>query len=92
MSQAGDESELLRVMVAPEYRRLGIGRQLIRAGLQWAKDHQAATCWLEVEATNTAAIRAYDELGFDPVGRRGNYYGQGRDAIVMRRDLRSEND
>jgi ribosomal-protein-alanine N-acetyltransferase len=43
--------------------------------------------FLEVRASNAAAIRLYEGNGFDTVGRRVNYYpaADGReDALVMR--------
>ncbi|MNR57792.1 ribosomal-protein-alanine N-acetyltransferase [compost metagenome] len=44
------------------------------------------TLWLEVRASNRAAIALYEDLGFNEVTVRRNYYpsANGReDAIVM---------
>jgi ribosomal-protein-alanine N-acetyltransferase len=56
---------------------------LVRA----ARRADAKRLFLEVSADNTAAIKLYGGLGFEPVGRRNGYYrrpgGQPVDAIVL---------
>jgi ribosomal-protein-alanine acetyltransferase len=80
-----DEAELLRVTVAPEARRRGIGRALVEAGLAEAARRGAGRCFLEVRPGNRAAVRLYEALGFRKGGRRPGYYQDGSDALVMRR-------
>jgi ribosomal protein S18 acetylase RimI-like enzyme len=38
---------------------------------------------LEVEDGNEPALALYQQLGFVTLARRSNYYGPGRDALVM---------
>jgi ribosomal-protein-alanine N-acetyltransferase len=49
------------------------------------------TVFLEVDETNTPAIRLYRRAGFGEVGRRPNYYAtpgaKPAAALVLRRDL-----
>jgi ribosomal-protein-alanine N-acetyltransferase len=51
----------------------------------------AATLWLEVAATNAAALSLYHRQGFAATGRRRGYFrdaaGAVVDAVVMRRAL-----
>ena len=48
--------------------------------------------FLEVDESNTPAVTLYRRLGFETVGRREGYYGEGRGApgtaLVMRLSLR----
>lgn len=75
------EREILNVAVAASHRRRGIARSLV-------KEEFAAfrgTWFLEVRESNTAAIQLYKSLGFQPTGRRQDYYNDpGEAAIVMR--------
>ncbi|MDE2005662.1 MAG: GNAT family N-acetyltransferase [Rhodospirillales bacterium] len=84
---AGGEGEILTLGVAPAMRRRGLARALMRAALAEATARGAGTMFLEVAADNAAAVALYAGLGFAAVGRRAGYYGTGRDALAMRRDL-----
>jgi len=86
-----DEAELLTLAVAPEARRQGSGARLVAAFAQEVRARGATTAFLEVAATNGAAVRLYDRSGWQPAGRRKRYYhapdGRTEDALVMRLDL-----
>lgn len=43
----------------------------------------AESVLLEVRASNEAALRLYDSLGFQRVGLRRRYYADGEDALLM---------
>jgi hypothetical protein len=45
---------------------------------------------LEVKAHNQRAIRLYERLGFQAVGRRAKFYACGADALLMRRQPGSD--
>jgi ribosomal-protein-alanine N-acetyltransferase len=86
MSVAVEESHILNVCVAPEQRRRGLARALMRHLLTTAARHGARIAYLEVRPSNGAAIRLYSELGFRHVGTRRAYYPaqDGReDAYVL---------
>ena len=79
-----DEGYISNVAVAPEARRRGIGRALIRELMERAAALKLAFVTLEVRCGNAAAIALYEKQGFVPVGRRKNYYDFPReDAIQM---------
>jgi ribosomal protein S18 acetylase RimI-like enzyme len=40
-----------------------------------------------VRADNAAAIALYRAYGFEQLAVRGDYYGPGRDAMIMRRPV-----
>jgi ribosomal-protein-alanine N-acetyltransferase len=88
------EAQLLNLTVVGTLRRRGIGRELLRRFLLRATELGADQCFLEVRASNSAAISLYSAEGFVPVARRAGYYpasdpGEVReDALVLRRALR----
>ncbi|MDR2930271.1 MAG: GNAT family N-acetyltransferase [Propionibacteriaceae bacterium] len=78
-----DTAELLRVIVDPCHRGTGVGRALVRHGLDWAVAQGAREVFLEVSDRNRVARRLYDSVGFTRVGVRRDYYGPGDDASIM---------
>jgi len=78
---APDEREILNLAVDPAERRKGIAGRLLSEVLAVAK----GTWFLEVRASNAAALQLYESAGFHRAGRRRNYYYEpAEDAIVMR--------
>jgi len=69
-----DELNITNVAVDPEYRRRGIGRELIDAMIHHAEKNRMTTIYLEVRVSNTAAISLYRAAGFDNAGIRKNFY------------------
>lgn len=55
------------VVVAPDWRRRGIGRRLFEAASDHAREAAATEIRLDVMAFNEAAGRFYRELGFEPL-------------------------
>lgn len=84
-----DEVHLLNVAIHPDRRRQGHGRRFLRHLLDFARAERCRYVTLEVRRSNRAAIALYEELGFEAVGVRPNYYVEDReDAIVMTLELR----
>ena len=85
-----DESELLLIAVSPDHRRKGVGRGLLGHFLDHARSEGIARAHLEVRDGNPA-IHMYRHAGFEPIGRRRNYYrgqdGQQFDALTFALDL-----
>lgn len=83
----GPVSDLNRIVVAPGVRRHGLGRALVAAGLDVAREAGCAEMLLEVRADNGPARALYAGLGFAELGRRVGYYGDGTDALILRAEL-----
>jgi ribosomal-protein-alanine acetyltransferase len=81
-----DVADLTRIAVRPLARRQGAGRALLEALLDRAAEAGAARMMLEVDEVNEAALELYTWTGFVEVARRRDYYGPGRDAVVMELD------
>ncbi|MGL5240333.1 MAG: ribosomal protein S18-alanine N-acetyltransferase [Kluyvera ascorbata] len=81
-----DEATLFNIAVDPAYQRRGLGRELLEHLIETLETRGVLTLWLEVRASNHAAIALYESLGFNEATIRRNYYptAEGReDAIVM---------
>lgn len=83
----GIEADILTVAVLPAYRRQGIAREFMRQIEEWAIERQASAMMLEVELNNDSAIALYESLGYMKISVRMDYYGPGKDAHVMRKEL-----
>jgi ribosomal-protein-alanine N-acetyltransferase len=83
-----DEAELLLIGIHPAHRRAGHGRVLLDHMFDSLRMAGAARLFLEVAENNHAATAFYREAGFEPVGRRPNYY-ESEDALVLVKALRT---
>ena len=79
-----DECEIKTICILPEARRKGAAEKLLREVIAKAN---AQNFFLEVEETNSPALSLYKKLGFTEFGRRNDYYGTGRHALLMRLQL-----
>jgi ribosomal-protein-alanine acetyltransferase len=78
------EIEILNFAVESDSRRCGIGAALLREALRWAQTFQATQAILEVRASNLSALRFYERLKFEVVGRRPRYYtAPVEDALLL---------
>ena len=84
---AGGEGDIMTIAVKPEYRRQGIAKELMARLESWAKARGASAMMLEVDVKNQSAISLYLNLGYETLNVRKNYYGYGKDAQIMRREL-----
>lgn len=88
--RAPGEEELLLIGVRPELRGRGLGRALIAKFVDAARVAGAERLFLEMRANNPAES-VYRSCGFEPIGRRAQYYrtleGQPLDAITFALEL-----
>ena len=83
-----DEEELLLIAVSPDHRRKGLARILIERLIESARENGILRVFLEMRMNNEAET-LYRACGFEPIGRRPDYYrttsGQRLDAITFAR-------
>lgn len=81
------EADMMNLAVHPDYRRQGIGEQLVLELIQRLQEQGSHILLLEVRASNAPAISLYEKLGFIQVGRRPNYYYKPKeDALILRKE------
>ena len=82
----GEENEnglLMNLVVSPQYRRLGVGVQLVVACAELAFSSGFSKLILRVRLTNYAAITLYRGLGFSSDATRDGFYSDGSAARYM---------
>lgn len=84
LQTTGHVADLHRLVVAPQHRRQGVGRALVEAGLDAVRHQGARSVLLEVEFHNEPAIALYQNLGFEQLAARTDYYGPGRHALILK--------
>ena len=82
-----DELHVTAVVVAPTWRRRGLGRRALEALLEMGRQQGAERATLEVAAGNSAARALYAALGFREAGIRRYYYRNGDDGLIEWKDL-----
>lgn len=88
IARAADEAELLNLAVAGTARGRGLGAALVERAIADARQWGARAMFLEVRASNAAALGLYERTGFREVGRRRGYYRRPvEDALILRREL-----
>ena len=83
MRNAPGEVEILNIAVAARARRMGVGSGLLKHALEVARAGRAQRAFLEVRESNRAAIALYARHGFQPAGRRENYYSAPAEAALL---------
>ena len=79
-----DDAHVTTFGVHPDWRRQGIGRQLLLNLYELSVALGARQMTLEVRVSNAAAQALYRSFGFEIAGRRPRYYtDDGEDALVM---------
>lgn len=80
--QVVDEGSIVEVAVHPDCRRRGIARSLITSAINSADGLHSV--FLEVRESNTPAVRLYEDLGFEQIAVRREYYDHPKeDAVIM---------
>lgn len=82
-----DETDMMNLAVAPQFRRQGVGEALVNALVASLKERGSLCLTLEVRDSNEAARALYAKLGFVEIGRRRGYYRDPReDALILRKE------
>lgn len=78
-----DQLEITNIVVKKDFRKNGIGNELLEKLIKLAKEKDKEKITLEVNNTNLAAIKLYEKNGFKNVGFRKKYYNNTYDANIM---------
>ena len=82
-----DECNIGNIVVHKEYRGRGFSNVIMETLLESLKNKGIKKVFLEVEHDNVPAISLYEKFGFERYGQRRDYYGAGKDAILMSKEL-----
>ena len=84
----GDQADVMTIGVAPRARGRGVGRAILDALLEWARQAGAVEIFLDVRPSNEGAIGLYESRGFVEIGRRPRYFRNPvEEAVEMRAPL-----
>lgn len=80
-----DEVQINKIAILPSHRRMGLATRMLELILQRARRNGATEAFIEVRASNTAAIGLYKKQGFVTCGIRPLYYDSPKeDALLMK--------
>lgn len=86
--QVADEAEILNIAIHRDFRRKGAASALLVAALDRFQRSEVTRVFLELRASNCAALALYEHHGFAPSGSRKAYYRDPpEDAVCMMRKL-----
>jgi ribosomal-protein-alanine N-acetyltransferase len=82
--QIGEEVQINNIAVHPEFRRQGIGEQVLRQVIEDIRLRGGKLITLEVRPSNAGALQLYKKLGFRMISVRKAYYSfPPEDAFVL---------
>lgn len=80
-------ARLYSIAVDPKARGRGVARALVSACEEAAARRGALAMRLEVQVRNSRALRLYEKQGYRPFGHYRAYYGDGSDALRLKKSL-----
>lgn len=83
-----ESAEIATLFVHPNHRRQGIGEALLKEAIHILKTRHIKHVLLDVSIHNHAALHLYEKMGFIAIHTRLNYYPNGDDARVLKKELR----
>jgi [ribosomal protein S18]-alanine N-acetyltransferase len=81
------KGHVISIAVLPKHQQKGIAYSLMLEATQAMTNYAAKECYLEVRASNLAALGLYKKLGFEKSRTLRNYYADGETAYHMSRKL-----
>lgn len=78
-----DEAELFEIAIKKEFQGQKLSIELMNYFIDFCKEKNVSTIFLEVNTINSKAISLYEKFGFVRYGLRKKYYGD-NDAVLMK--------
>ncbi len=85
---SGDTGFIYTLDIHPDYRRRGIGAMLIQALEERLRSNGAKRIRLEAAVNNPVALGLYRKAGYHERELLRNYYGRGKHAVRMWKELK----
>ena len=67
---------IITINVAPKYRKKGIAKKMLKETEDLLKQKGIPECHLEVREDNSAALKLYQNSGYQKIGKLEKYYGR----------------
>lgn len=86
MMMSPEEAHILTIGIAANWQKKGWGKKLLQHFIQYAREENAKSIFLDVRESNHGAAQLYKQMGFQHIATRKGYYPAmcGReDALVM---------
>ncbi len=77
---------IVTLNIAPSFRHKGIATKLMQEIELLLKQRGVSECHLEVREDNNAAIKLYQKLGYQTMGKLDRYYGK-KHGIYLKKTL-----
>ena len=78
-----DEGQITDIAVRGEYRRRGIGMEIVKQMIKESAKRGLSVIFLEVRESNRAARELYRACGFEECGVRKNFYRRPTESAVL---------
>lgn len=78
-----NEGHITNIAIHKDYRKMGIGTQIVAKLIEIAKEKEMIGITLEVRKSNESALNLYKKQGFLLEGIRKEYYENKEDALIM---------
>ena len=85
-----DELHITFIAVHPLHQRKGLGKFLLSELIKRSKSLQTNHIVLEVKENNDPAKAFYKSIGFKTVGHRSNFYNDGSDALILKKEMNNK--
>ena len=82
-----DEGHIISLAVDKKYRKKGIGGDLVDYAINIFEKCNLREIKLEVRIGNKGARKFYKKLGFEVKEILKNYYEDGEDAVIMKKEI-----
>lgn len=92
ISDLGREGKIASIAVVKEYRGTGVGSLLLDECERVFQSHGLTKYSLEVDVMNKPAISLYVSRGYDIKASIQDFYGAGRPAYIMEKNIGSKGD
>lgn len=83
-----DEGHIISLAVDEKYRKKNMGRELVGYAIDIFTKCDVREIKLEVRIENKGARKFYKKIGFEEKKVLKNYYEDGEDAVIMRKEVK----
>ena len=81
---------IISIAVEPSYRQKGIGKALAHFTFEELENRGVKKVDLDARVTNERGLKFWKHLGFSPLRIIHRFYGDGEDALRMRKQLQED--